>query len=59
MSNKQAQDIMNGVGAMAEMTYLFYKTMVEQGAEHTIATVAMCAFITGLVNASGSGKQEE
>lgn len=39
------KDVLTGVGAMAEMAYLFHQTMIEHGADNATAHLGMYTFI--------------
>lgn len=63
MENEQVQELINGLGAMAEMVHTFYDAMIKSGAGKEEANTAMQGFITAiwldLMNAARQKKMED
>lgn len=44
--NKQVNDLVTALGGFAEMTHIFYTSMIDAGATSREATAAMNAFVS-------------
>ena len=60
---KQLQDLISGIGSMAELAHVTYTAMIKAGASQEEATAGMSAFIYGFMHESFEGgrrqKQDE
>lgn len=60
--DEQIRGLVNAIGGIAEMSYAFYKAMVNAGASENVALVGMQSFIEslmgGIIGQATGGKTE-